>query len=174
MMSSLDPKISVSASTQSDSDVLETNLHIDHNALIFGQTVIQISNISKIWAGYLPKPSFPFMQVCILLGGGVIAVTKYTSLSVIGLILILVGVYLIFKYISYKLIYTLNIELNSGTVHRFFSEEKQFINKMFQFLNAILVNDSRNENIIMDFKNSNFTVLDHSSVIDSIIQSKTN
>lgn len=165
-------RLPLSNSNQQGNIPLETNLHVNRNALIFEQTVIQISNVAKIWAGYLPKPSFPFLQVAILLIGGVsLWMLKYDPLPIIGFCLILFAGYIIYKYFSHKILYTLNIELNSGNINCFFSEDKQFIDNMLKILIAILVSNSRSENIIMDFKDANLTVIQHSNLIDTVVSS---
>lgn len=157
-------------------------MQIQGNALCFEDNLIQLSNITRVWLGSVPKESLKFIPilVCILIGlflliGGMRSGSPL--LNVIGLGFCLIAVYFIYQYKSQKQLHAINMELNSSQYFSFFSEDKDFLKKAFQTIQSIMTDtEEKMNNTTINFTNSNIVnngnmLSPNSSITDSIISS---
>ena len=135
-----------------DTPVYDDPLHVEHNALFFGNTVVFLRNISRIWVGRIEKEKTPWLLLIVLIAFTAFIVSqglsKNAAVAIIPAIGVLGIVYNIFK----KQPYTLNIELNSNTILRFLSHDRDFLVSVCKYLTDIFINGSAKQPIEINFQ----------------------
>ncbi len=166
---------------------LETvkSIRVEDNALTFGNTVYQISNISRVTVRKVKRDRRATMPGILLLlwiacGSFVAFSSTEPRANLLGFFIVVVGLFFFFdsrlKSISY--IYYLAIEFNSGTTRYFKDESQDFLNKVAYRLHSMIQNPSYVNAFIADFNvNEVFNIYDdHSThvggdVLNSFINS---
>ena len=131
-------------------------IEVESNALTFGNTVYQISNISRVtvrkWKRIEKDVLSPFFILFLIAVGTALSVyLPEPRDKVISLLVILVGLFLFFdeKLRSPTYIYLLVIELNSGSVRYFASKDISFLEEAVLALYRVIENP---------YNNSSFTI----------------
>lgn len=157
-----------------------------HNNIIKsnGREFIQISNISRAWAGMVPKEKVSskpgvFGLISLFLGTYMVISQKTSyrggseALFALGTLLIIVGILAIVMYIAatkQEDTYALNLELNSGKYISFISRDESFVNKAYNVISDLVSNNSTDNQVLIDFRDSKInyqggTVMGDSTVI---------
>jgi len=129
---------------ETKSKVLESaELTVKDNVISFAGTAMQISNVTQVWKGSLPKKSFPAYPVVVgaLLGLGALIFGMSGGGGIVGLLgLAILGfvAYAIWKHKSQMQYYAVHIELNSGRQVSFTSPQLNFIDEAFAVLSNII------------------------------------
>jgi len=146
-------------------------LDIQRNIFKIKDSFIQISNISKIWAGKIigrPYPVWSF--ILILFGLLIFSNFHYSFMSVVGLACIGFGGYSIYEVYKYNKEnrYALHIEMNSGGRFILTSDNIDFLNRAASFI-AQTINEYGLEgqaiNYYIDF--STQTIKNESGVVNT-------
>jgi len=161
---------------EDSSKVFESpKITIRRNGLLFGGTVIQISNITRVWTGLIPKKPFPWLVFILLLVVIVSAfsVGAWESGNPILIVPIFPAV-LVVVYAGYRhhrsqvQFYAVNLELSSGRHFGFTSPDIKFIGKAFNVLTKIIM-DAGNDNAsyTLNFQDGKFYV-GNETVVDTV------
>ena len=136
-------------------------IEVANNALTFGNTVYQISNISRVtvrkWKRIEKDILSPFFILFLIAIGTALAVyLPEPRAKVISLLVILVGLFLFFdeKLRSPTYIYLLVIELNSGNVRYFASKDTGFLEKAVLALYRVIENPYGNVSFAISFSDN--------------------
>ncbi|TQV89387.1 DUF6232 family protein [Aliikangiella coralliicola] len=173
-------------------DVLKVGkLVIYKNALIYQNSVIQISNICSVWVAdqsYVIQHSVPgWVKILGIIGGLLV----FLSLSGKGGIFLLVGLILVVAaivgYVKHKPStpiskYALGVERASGRIMFFSARDKGFVKKMARTLvEAISDTKETSEAVVMNFDNKSINIesvtgsnIVGGDVVDSLVESKKN
>lgn len=138
-----------------DTPVYDDPLHVENDALFFGNTVVLLQNISRIWVGSIEKEKTPWLMILLFLGVSIVILNQgrgnvYMQLGGIGLFLFDALIFCSFFF--QKQLYTLNIELNSSTTLRFLSHDRDFLGTAYKYLTDIFINGSSKDHIVINFK----------------------
>lgn len=102
---------------------------------------IQISNVSQIWAGGLPKVRIPMNLVLVLLSmvfiGYYFINSTFIVITALGSVFFLVCNYWI--QVEYR---GLNLELCSGEIYSFVSKNTVFVNRVYHLINQIIAKNN--------------------------------
>jgi hypothetical protein len=120
-------------------------------------TFIQISNISQVNKGVIPKSKLPLMPLAFSGGLGFILLLfgltqrDATISAIFGIIILGVVAFVIYK--NYKEInyYGLIIEITSGGSFSFISDDEKFISKVFNVLGNIIEDGIKGDNVLVNF-----------------------
>lgn len=129
----------------------DATLVIRGNIILFSGHFIQISNITQIRKGNIPKDPFPlaFLLIsCILIY--LAFIFSFYGIGIVVLLFDLGRIYTFFKQVQY---YGLSIELNSGNSYFFTSADKSFVGKVFDVLLNIIEDNNSEANYMMNFGN---------------------
>lgn len=147
-------EIVMADSVKSNNADVYTNevLNIENNVLSYGDSFVEISNISRVAIYPIPRSPFPFASAVICLIG--LAAFQF-NLVPIGVIALIIGGAWIVKYFkdNQDLGSTLNILMNSGHVVAFQAKDKGFLQSALKTL-MDCANDLNGDKVTIDFSNS--------------------
>lgn len=128
------------------------SLIIKQNIMTWDNTIIQLSNISYISASNLETITFPFWSALLILGGFLI----FGEMALLALALIAVGAVWIYSWYTEnekrKKGAILTIRMNSGHNLYFTFENKDFLLKVLDVLEHIIINGSTSSPISINIK----------------------
>lgn len=126
-------------------------LTISKRTVRYGSSVYQVRNITGFKAGMIPKEKFPFQTVAVLTAAGLII----ASFNKIGLLLLVLAGFLIFKHFSQIQYYGLRMFLNSGKEIFFSSKNQSFIKNLVTEICDLM--DGQKDGLVIqgDFINNN-------------------
>ena len=135
-------------------------LRIVGNAMAWGESVIQLSNISSVSTVPLELIPFPLGAVITCLIG--MALCSFKTVGWIGVVCIIAGgVYLAYWYQENETIKTqkiLIVLMNSGKVFTFIFYDKKFLDQVFKVLSSIIAEKRKEgQNIKINISNSNIS-----------------
>lgn len=138
-----------------DKVLINPQIHIEGNIISSINNLIQISNISKAWAGPIQKSKLSSKSILIMavlgfFGFFLIATIK---LSLFGLAIWGVIGYIIYKHVSQPQYHAISFELNSGRVYSFTSNDQIHIDTIFRVISGIIKDNSGTADIIINFGN---------------------
>lgn len=147
--------------------LLNPEIRIEGNAITSKRSIIQISNISRAWAGPVPPEKMSALKLTVLAVSGVLGALllsnnwkRMTEGSSSGGVMVLLGLglwgiaaYIIYNNLNRPNYYAINLELNSNSVYSFTSTKAENINKIFEVISRILIENNDNENILINFGN---------------------
>lgn len=144
---------------------------IKGNIMTWGNTMIQLSNVSSISA-IQESPKFPSGAIGFIVGG-VLSATLFSWIEIfvfLGVLMAVLGVLMIVLY--YMMIsqnkYHLNVVMNSGSRYDFLVADRAFLNEMLSVLESIIIRGGVGENSISinihDSSIGNFEALNDSFV----------
>ncbi|MDR3085794.1 MAG: DUF6232 family protein [Christensenellaceae bacterium] len=128
---------------------------IEGNIIRCQQNFIQISSISQVWTGQLPKTPLPWLGISFLCVTGLLTCVigrgvAYPTLG--GLLLIGMGIGVFaWSYAKNKDLYGLHIEMSSGHTYTFIAEDAKFVVQAFEALAHIVRTKLTAENILLNF-----------------------
>lgn len=135
---------------------ISSKVNILGNVITCENSFLQISNITQVWEGTIPKPAIPIIPL--IISTLISIICFYFSKDVELIILILPGVailvivlFVFSKYINAPQYYGLNIELTSSNIYSFTSDNKEFINRAYNVLKLIIQTQNTNSNLILNF-----------------------
>lgn len=175
----LQDMLGTSDQSKSDSKVLESQeLVIRGNGIVFNNTVMQISNITQIWAGSIDKKPLALSHVI----GGILAslVLFFAGIAfdglgfliVISLIVMGFVLYVLWEHKSQVQKYAVNIELSSSRRYAFTSPQRDFIYKAFNVLCSIIVDVGSNTGVYsLNFHDGTFNI-GNETVINRAVNSE--
>ena len=132
-------------------------LRVEGNIIATGSDILQISSISRVWTGYIRRPKKSLVFGIIFLLIGIVSFSEYIkykdmSLGIFAGCFIVAGALCILGFMLKKVIYVLNIQLNSGLTYSCGSNVEQFISEAFMILQRILLDGNKsNENYLFNF-----------------------
>ncbi len=129
-------------------------VNLKGNIINCQESFIQISNITQVWTGTLPKKPLPIMTlfICGALGFVCFSLIKLSViLSIAGLGLWCVVGIIIYRHNYNPTSYGLNIELNSGHCYSFLSTDHSFISNVFTVLRNIIQDNNTSNNYLINF-----------------------
>lgn len=129
-----------------------TVANIEGNLLFLDNTLIQLSNVSHIYVGRLPKRPLPWIIVLAfaVAGVGLILTDPY---NVIGFIAAGVSLLILLLYFLQNNSMALNLALSSGVVASFISPDENFLKEVARTLQNVLSNPDREMAFSIDFVN---------------------
>lgn len=137
----------------------EATLDIERNVFKTKDSLIQISNISRIWVGKMIGKSYPMGYFALLLVGLVFMISsKSTFSTLVGLCCIGIGGYLIYKIYEHNKenYYALHIEMNSGGRFILTSKNVDFLKKASAIITDTINKyglESQGDHYHIDFSN---------------------
>ncbi len=151
------------------------------NALFYNGRIVQISNISMVWTTkhkFKIKKKFPVwivavavVAIALILGG---AVAEEAGFIVAGVVASIYPIVYLIKFIPKKMYkyYTLAIELSSGKIISFFSDNQLFIrNSALRILEVISNGGTSEKTIVMNFDNKEINIGNREINIENAVNS---
>jgi len=129
-----------------------TVVNIEGNLLFLDNTLIQLSSVSHIYIGRLPKKPLPWAIVLAfaVVGTGLILTEPY---NIIGFIAAGVSLLILLLYFLQNNSLALNLSLSSGAVASFISPDENFLKEVARTLQNVLSNPDRDMAFNIDFIN---------------------
>ncbi|MDR2513604.1 MAG: DUF6232 family protein [Christensenellaceae bacterium] len=136
------------------------NVRIEGNIIRCQENFIQISNISQVWTGQLPKKPLPWLWIIALCAAGAVALWQSPDRFgnpqpvpvLLGLALLIAGIGLgLWTANSNQDLFGLHIEMSSGGTYSFVSSSTFFIQEAFETISEIVRTGKTTENILMNF-----------------------
>ena len=122
----------------SNNQVIDTGFFtIKGNILLSDNIFIQMSNITRVWTGQLPKKPLPLIPVIILIIAGIILFDIKIWLAILAIII--AGI-IIFVNVKQTVYHGINIELNSGNIYSFICDDPSYVKKAFDCLSQCIYN----------------------------------
>lgn len=124
---------------------------IKGNIMTWGNTMIQLSNVSSISA-IQESPKFPSGAIGLVIVGVLFSAlfSKFELLLLCSISMVVLGVLMIIMY--YMMLsqnkFHLNVVMNSGSRYDFLVADKAFLNKMLSVLEDIIIRGGVGENSI--------------------------
>lgn len=112
---------------------------------------IRISNIIQVWPGMRPKQKITLPMMLFLLFADFMSVIFMNELAAT----LIVFTSLLVLYISYYMqeeFQGLNIQLSTGEICTFTSDDKDFINQVYQTIIKVLARDDKEYDYVISFK----------------------
>ena len=130
-------------------------IKVVNNALFFGDEVIQVSNITRVWIGEVEKNKLPErFGMCMVLG--VLSVIIGFAFPYLFLLALIMGVYCglaYHKFISQKTKYGMQVEMNSGHRFAFFAADKSFLEEIQDTVTKVFLRE-KNVTRVFNLDNS--------------------
>lgn len=144
-------------------DTIETpSVYIRKNIMIWDNNMIQLSNISCISASGVNDLPFPVWAAIVMLVG----LVMFAMSPFVAIVLIAVGGFFAFQWYSKnekrKEEAILTIRMNSGSNFFFLFNDKNFLHKVLNVLENIIVNGNVSGSIEINIKDSNYCQFSHS------------
>ena len=129
-------------------------MRVEGNVIISENNLIQITNVTQVWTGPVPKKPLPYFWLAVLaiLGIGAIGLRNVFTV-IVGVLLLAICTVIIYMHFSADAVYALNLELNSGRTYSFFTKRTEFVNKSFEFLTEIFEQNNYTGNYLINFGN---------------------
>ena len=144
----------------------DSQLEIVKNIMTYEGSFLQLSNITQVWKGKIEKESLPVVPLLI---GGIVGIVLlfFSSISAffafLGVIVLGIVVFVVYRHSQIPQYYGLNIELNSGRTVAFSSTDVAFIAKAFEVLGNIVADRTEYGDAIINFGNG--TIVSKSSSV---------
>lgn len=141
--------------------VKDETIEIGDNIIKYGNSTIQLSNVSYFTVSKMPKTADPIWTVLGIIIGLLLLLTSDTALIVIGLISIAacsISIFLIYGFYSGSKEY-LALYINSGNLLLFSCNDKEFLVIAEQILSEYIKNKKVKYSI--DFKNCIISNIDN-------------
>lgn len=138
--------------TLGEKNIETPSLLIKKNIMTWNNTMIQLSNVSLISAADIDLAPFPLLAVLIILGG---LMLFSASVALAFLLLILGGIWIYFWYFENekrKAGAILTIRMNSGHNLHFTFENKEFLLRVVEVLENIVIDGGSNSPVTIDIK----------------------
>lgn len=137
-------------------DTIETpSVYIRKNIMIWDNNMIQLSNISCISASGVDDLPFPVWAAIVMLVG----LVMFAMSPFVAIVMIAVGGFFAFQWYSKnekrKEEAILTIRMNSGSNFFFLFNDKNFLHKVLNVLENIIVNGNVSGSIEINIKDSN-------------------
>lgn len=145
--------------SKDNTNVIDTGeFKIKDNILSFKNSFILIHNISHISVSPVDKYPYPISSIVLGILGLLSASIPFTLTRIVGLILIALCAYIIYKIIEKNkdLGEYLQINLNSGKILWFVCKDKEFLIKIIDVLKNCI--NSKSSNVQIDLQNSIVTI----------------
>ena len=142
-------------------EIQTEQLKIHGNCMEFGETVVQLSNVSLFSIENLTPTKFPLWSILIILLGLVLLFMKNVVTVVIGLVLIAGGVAAIYLWNKQRKkdeqCKKLIIAVNSGNIFTILFNNQAFLEKVIQVLKEVIANPGHLSDVIFNIKDNTFT-----------------
>lgn len=135
---------------------------IINNAFFFGDSVIQISNITRIWIGEVEKKPLAGSFYLGLIAAVISFVLGVVS-NIFFLLVLVFGIFCAVKYYQYKQQesnYGMQIEMNSGRKFAFFSNNRDFLQEIQDTVTKVFLRE-KNVTKVFNLDNSQTTNIEH-------------
>jgi len=124
---------------EKEKSIETAKLLLKGNIMCWEGTMIQLSNISCISTSALAQLEFPKLSLVLLLVGIII----FSSSPIVGILLFVIGGIWVYNWYhtneQRKSDTILNIIMNSGNTLRFIINDKDFLDKILQVLELIII-----------------------------------
>ena len=129
------------------------NFKIENNIISFSNSLIQVSNISRVCVAPTPKKKFNFLSLLAFAIGVMLVQTYGEVQQSVGIACIIGVIVYAFYYICSNTDEKhLNVYLNSGNVYCIMCKDTQFLDRVMQVI-EYCINNHSSQKIKIDFDN---------------------
>ena len=146
-------------------------IFVKGNVIITEDCVIQISSISSIWIGDIPKKPLPKWLLAILAILSLGCFYAGGTFILFGLVLLAIGGFILYRYYTKSDLFGLVMELNSGKPYSFISTNKVFLQNVLNILSNIL-KDNKDSKLTYNINFADGTIINDINKSDIKIENK--